>query len=217
MIIVDDGSTDGTVKVVTPYLQKDNRIVLFQQSNKGASAAENVGIRNAKGQYIALLDSDDVWHVDFLESQIAFMKKKSALVVFSSYERMDEDSNPILSPVIAKAEVSYRQMQRMDYIPCLTGLYDTAKYGKIYLKEEFKSIRYDYAYWLEIVRLAEVAYGNPCVLARYRIRRTSTTGNKIKLIKHQFLFHYKYQKLSLFRSMYNTCYWGVAGIIKFSK
>jgi glycosyltransferase involved in cell wall biosynthesis len=217
MIIVDDGSTDGTVKVVTPYLQKDNRIVLFQQSNKGSAAARNVGIKNAKGRYIALLDADDLWNVDFLESQIAFMQSKSALVVFSSYEKMDENSNSILSPVIAKSEVSYKQMQKMDYIPCLTGLYDTDKFGKVYLKEEFGSIRDDYAYWLDILKLVEKAYGNPQVLARYRVSRNSITGNKMKLIKHQFLFHYKYQKFGLLRSIYNTCYWIVSGIIKFSK
>ena len=108
-------------------------------------------------------------------------------------------------------------MQMTNHIACLTGLYDTSKYGKIYLKEELKSIRDDYAYWLEIVSLAGRSYGNQDVLASYRVMSSSTTGKKKKLIKAQFFFYYRYQKLSLIRSLVYTGYWGVLGLSKFMK
>ena len=74
-------------------------------------------------------------------------------------------------------------MMITNYIGCLSGLYDSQKYGKIYLKEELKSLRDDYAYWLDIVKLEGVAYGNDKILASYRVFANSTTGNKKKLIK----------------------------------
>jgi glycosyltransferase involved in cell wall biosynthesis len=65
LIIVDDGSTDDTVAVVAPYLA-DSRIRYVEQSNSGASAARNHGLRLARGSLIAYLDSDNVWYQDFL-------------------------------------------------------------------------------------------------------------------------------------------------------
>lgn len=86
---------------------------------------------------------------------------------------------------------------------------------KIYLKEELRSIRDDYAYWLDIVKLAGKSYGNQEILASYRVMSSSTTGKKKKLIKAQFLFYYHYQKLGLLRSILYTMYWGSLGIMKF--
>ena len=108
-------------------------------------------------------------------------------------------------------------MQRTNHIACLTGLYDCSKYGKVYLREELRSLRDDYAYWLDIVKLAGKSYGNQKVIAKYRVISSSTTGKKWKLIKTQFKFHYQYQHFSLMKSLYNTIYWGILGIKKFSR
>lgn len=217
MIIVDDGSKDESANIVKEYARKDNRITLLQQANAGSASARNNGIRNAEGQYIALLDADDLWEPVFLASQLALMQKTGGIVVHASYKRINEKSEEILQPYIAKKIVTYKLMQMTNHIACLTGLYDTSKYGKIYLKEELKSIRDDYAYWLEIVSLAGRSYGNQDVLASYRVMSSSTTGKKKKLIKAQFFFYYRYQKLSLIRSLVYTGYWGVLGLSKFMK
>lgn len=215
MIIIDDGSTDNSAWIAQEYATRDARIQLLRQANGGSASARNNGIRQARGRYIALLDADDVWEPRFLESQLALLKAKGAVVVYASYDRINERSEVFLVPVKARPQVTYKQMRRRNYIACLTGLYDTSQYGKIYLREELRSIRDDYAYWLDIVRLAGVAYGNPEILARYRVLRSSTTGNKSKLVKHQFLFYYKYQKLGLLRSCWYTLYWGVSGWLRF--
>jgi len=85
-----------------------------------------------------------------------------------------------------------------------------------YLKEELKSLRDDYAYWYDIVALEGRAYGNPEVLAKYRVLSTSTTGNKRKLIKKQYRFYRDYIKESVPEAAINVIRWGVAGIRKFS-
>jgi glycosyltransferase involved in cell wall biosynthesis len=71
LIVVDDGSTDATENRLESY---GNRITVIKQPNRGVSAARNAGIEAASGQFIALLDSDDVWLPRKLERQIAFFK-----------------------------------------------------------------------------------------------------------------------------------------------
>lgn len=216
MIVVDDGSKDGSAAIVRRYAEKESRITLLQQPNGGSASARNNGIRYANGQYIALLDSDDLWDPDFLKSQLALMKEKNTICVHGSYKRINENSEEILKAWKAKKEVTYKQMQMTNHIACLTGLYDTSKFGKIYLKEELRSIRDDYAYWLDVVKLAGVSYGNQYVLASYRVISSSTTGKKKKLIRAQFYFYYHYQRLGLFKSILYTMYWGIFGVLKFS-
>lgn len=216
MIIIDDGSQDDSVNVVQPYIQNEARIRLIQQENAGSAVARNNGIRQANGQYIALLDSDDLWDSEFLEKQIAYMKEKKTVCVCCSYRRMDEHSQEILRPTIARPIITVQDMLRRNYIGCLSGLYNSEKYGKVYLREELKSIRDDYAYWLDIVKLEGRAYGNPEILASYRVLANSTTGKKTKLIKRQYLFYREYLGLNALKSLVNTLIWGIVGMINFS-
>lgn len=154
---------------------------------------------------------------EFLEKQIIFMKKRDAVCVTCSYGRINERSEDILFPIKTLDIIRRKDMLVMNRIGCLTGLYDTSKYGKIYLHEELKSIRDDYAYWIDIVNLEGKVYGNPEVLAKYRVIKSSTTGNKKKLIKRQYSFYRNYLKLSRLKSVMNVVRWGIVGIIKFSK
>lgn len=216
MIIVDDGSEDDSAKIINSYVIKDKRIVLVKQSNAGSAVARNNGIARAKGQYIALLDADDLWHPDFLQKQIEFMREKNAICVFCSYRRIDENSQEILRPTYAKTKVTKKDMRVMNYIGCLSGLYDITKHGKIFLKESLKSIRDDYAYWYDIVSLENCAYGNKEILADYRVLSNSTTGNKKKLITKQYQFYRKYLNENPVVASINVIRWGIAGLRKFS-
>lgn len=216
MIIVDDGSKDLSASIAKEYADKDPRIKVILQENAGSAAARNHGIRECKGQYIALLDADDIWLPTFLEKQIFFMKRKRAVCVTCGYGRIDANSKDILHPLIPKPIIRVKDMEVMNRIGCLTGLYNRRKYGKIYLREELKSVRDDYAYWMDIVRLTGRAYGNQEVLAKYRILDTSTTGNKKKLIKKQYQFQRKYLKKNPISAAMNVVRWGIAGLKKYS-
>ncbi len=153
---------------------------------------------------------------EFLEKQLRFLKEKDAAVVFCSYSRIGERSEDILRPEYAKETVTVKDMQIMNYIGCLSGLYDTKRYGKVFLREELKSVRDDYAYWYDIIALAGKACGNPEILAKYRVLAGSTTGNKRMLIKKQHQFYRSYLKLGVVQSIRNTMLWGISGIRKFT-
>lgn len=215
MLVVDDGSTDGSRGIVEEYAKKDARIRYFYQENAGSAAARNHGIREASGRFIALLDADDLWDPAFLEKQLAFMKEKKAVCVCSSYRYIDEKSAASDKIAKPKAEITEKDMLVRNHVGCLTGLYDTACFGKVYLKEELRSIRDDYAYWYDIVKLSGLICGNPEVLASYRVLSGSTTGNKKKLIGKQYRFYRDYLHLSRMRSAINIIVWGVSGLLKF--
>ena len=81
-LIVDDCSTDNSVKLVESLASNDTRIKLFKISkNNGAAFCRNYATNQAKGDYIAFLDSDDLWHSEKLERQISFMIKQSCYLV----------------------------------------------------------------------------------------------------------------------------------------
>jgi glycosyltransferase involved in cell wall biosynthesis len=73
IIVVDDGSTDETAKLVRSY---GSKVTYLWQENKGPAAARNIGIKKSAGEYIAFLDSDDWWHKDKLQVQMAYMAKE---------------------------------------------------------------------------------------------------------------------------------------------
>lgn len=90
VIVVDDGSTDGSVAVVETF--NDQRIRLIRQQNAGVSAARNRGIEEAKGEYVAFLDADDEWMPEYLETQHNLTKKYPQCDVFvTNYEFHNED------------------------------------------------------------------------------------------------------------------------------
>ena len=221
MIIVDDCSPDdgAGINVVRQY--KDPRIMLVEsKENKGSSGARNTALRMAQGRFIAFLDSDDLWHPDFLEKQLAFMYEKNACLVFSSYRRIDENTKEeILRPYIVPSKVTYKSLLRTCPIFPSTAIYDRDKVGKVlYFNEEMGSLRDDYVYWLQMLRSGNViALGNKEILVDYRLRKSSVTGNKKKVIKPQWNVLRKIEKCSIFASTYYFICWAIISIFKYSR
>lgn len=87
IIIVDDGSTDGSDKLCDQEAKKDSRIRVIHQNNQGLSMARNIGITNAKGEYIALVDSDDYVNINYLNNLYALLKKYNADIAVCDYTR----------------------------------------------------------------------------------------------------------------------------------
>lgn len=83
IIVVDDGSTDETAQVLEPF---QGKITLLTQSNKGVSAARNLGIRHSKGDFIALLDSDDLWLPEKLSCQLDFFRQNPKAMICQTEE-----------------------------------------------------------------------------------------------------------------------------------
>ena len=92
IIVIDDGSTDNTSRLIKPLCEKNSRISYFYQNNSGVSIARNNGISHAKGKYIALLDADDVWEKDNLMLKINILEThKDVYWVYSNMFDADEN------------------------------------------------------------------------------------------------------------------------------
>lgn len=217
MIIVNDGSKDNGPQIVADYAVNDPRIKLINQPNGGSASARNNGLRNAQGRYICFLDSDDTWDSDFLRSQLLFIAKNNAMMVYSSFRRVDVNNKEILRPYIVPSRVNYRGLLKNCHIGCLSVMIDKSKSGEIFFNEDLKSLRDDFALWLSILKTTDYAYGNPNVICSYRIMTTSATGNKRKVIKPQWNIYRNIEKLGLIPSSYYMLCWAINGILKYSK
>src|SRR5690242_16380171 len=73
LIVVDDGSKDNTPEIIKSLAGIDPRVRLVQQANRGLAGARNTALRASRGDFFALLDSDDLWEPDFLATQLAIL------------------------------------------------------------------------------------------------------------------------------------------------
>lgn len=100
IVIVNDGSTDYSVEEVAKVL--DPRIRLIHQSNAGVSAARNRGIEEARGEYIAFLDADDIWKPDYLKNQYELTLKYPECSVFACNYEFKDTQRKVTSTIIRK-------------------------------------------------------------------------------------------------------------------
>ena len=189
LIIVDDCSTDKTNTVVES-LMEDTRIrFLRNDHNSGAAVSRNYALREAKGRWIAFLDSDDLWTADKLEQQLRFMEKNHYSFVYTNYEEMDADGNKTGVRVTGPKRITEKGMFCYCWPGCLTVMYDRQKIGDIQIKDIKKNN--DYAMWLKACKKSD-CYLLPQTLAYYRRGRAGSvsTHGYMELIKwHYRLFH----------------------------
>ncbi|TGK31135.1 glycosyltransferase family 2 protein [Leptospira gomenensis] len=217
LMIVDDLSKDGSRELMKQYAKSDSRIrALFKETNSGSADTRNHGIRNATGRYIAFLDSDDLWDETFLEEQIRLMKENDAAFSFSAFRVIDENSNPILRPqLVHKTKIDYKDSLFYNRIGLLTAMYDSRVVGKMYFDVSLKSLRDDYALWLDILKKTPFAIGNRKVQASYRVRKGAVTANKKKLILPHYRMLRNREKVGLARALFSTAVWGLLGLKKY--
>lgn len=185
LIIVDDCSTDNTGEIVAPYLS-DLRVRYIQnEKNSGAAVSRNRALQEAKGKWIAFLDSDDLWHPQKLKKQIAFMEKNQYHFSYTEYSEIDEDSTPLGRSVSGPKKITKLGMYNYCWPGCLTVMYDADMVGIIQIQDIKKNN--DYAMWLKVIKKTD-CYLLSENLASYRKRGGSISNHSYKtLIK----WHYK--------------------------
>ena len=188
MIIVDDCSTDNTEEVVKGFA--DERIkYLKNEKNSGAALSRNYALREAKGRWIAFLDSDDMWMPEKLEHQISFMEANG--YSFSCTKRVMCKEDGTLTGIYATSpkRVTKRMMKNYCWIASYTVIYDINVVGLIQIADLKK--RNDYAMWLRVIEKADCYYLDE-VLAIHRKRPGSISNAKYSvLIKHLYLLYRK--------------------------
>ena len=190
LLIADDHSTDNTDDIVRPFLQDARVRYLTTDKNCGAALTRNRAIREARGEWIAFLDSDDLWMPEKLEKQIAFMTEHGFNLSYTEYEKIAENGHPLNVIVSGPAVVDRKKIYRYDYIGQLTMMYNAKHFGLIQVEDIKKNN--DYAIRLQLFKKPGTeAYLLKEILAKYRIRKKSISHDKLsrKLRSHYDLFH----------------------------
>lgn len=192
MIIVDDCSTDDTDEIIKNYT--DYRIRYFKKSkNTGAADSRNIALKEAKGEWIAFLDSDDLWKPDKLRKQIEFMKRNHYKFSCTYNDYIDEDSNPLGRIDTCPRKINKAGMYMYNWVSCLTVMYNRKEIGLIQIRNIPK--RNDYALWLKVIKKAD-CYCLPEVLGSYRVRKKSVSHDKLsKLIRAHYDLYRKAESM----------------------
>lgn len=193
LLIIDDCSTDNTDDVVSQF--RDLRIrYLKNDKNSGAAVSRNYGLQEAKGKWIAFLDSDDLWMPQKIEKQISFMQKNHYFFSYTQYEEIDEQSKSLGRVISGPKRITQKLMKAYCWPGCLTIMYDAEKIGMIQIENLQK--HNDYAMWLKAIKNSD-CYLLEQNLARYRKRNgsISNTGYS-KLIKYHYLLWKNGEKCS---------------------
>ena len=212
MIIVDDCSKDNTEEVVNSYREKDGRIKYYKfEENQGAAKARTEAMKHANGNYMAFLDSDDLWYNDKLEKQLKFMKENNYNFACTAYEQIDEEGNKIGKIIKTKKKANYNRILLDCPVGNSTVMYNVDALGKFEVPNIRK--RNDDALWLQIIKKAEYIYGMDDILMKYRVRTNSISSNKLSLIKYHWQLYREIEHLSIPRSAFHICYWGIIKIL----
>lgn len=216
MIIVDDNSTDNSIDLINSYMQKDERIKCSAlEKNSGPAVARNHAVKEAKGRYIAFLDSDDLWTPDKLSKQISFMQEHDIALSYTGYYQIEEKSGEVIEQIHVPKKVDYSELLKQNIIGCLTAIYDTEKIGKVYMPNIRK--RQDFGLWLKILKRVPYAYGIDEPLAYYRVRTTSVSSNKIHASKYNWKLYREVEKLPIHKAIYYFGWYTYRSILKYKK
>jgi len=208
LIIVDDCSKDNTREVLAPYLAKYPHVhYTCLEKNGGPATARSKALQQVKGDYVAFLDSDDLWTTDKLARQINFMKQHKAPFCATGYALMKEDGTRLNTALIPPEKTNYDKMLRLSCpVGNLTVMYDRRIVGDQQVPAIKK--RNDFALWLQVLHKTPICYGMTDILATYRLRTKSVSSNKLKLLPYHWQLYHHIEKLSVLKSAWYILCWG---------
>lgn len=207
-VVTDDCSSDTTIDILTELASKDARVKVYKtEVNSGAAVARNTSLRNAKGDYIAFLDSDDLWYESKLKKQIAFMGD-SINFSYTAYEIVNENGQPSGKTIDDASPTEctyYDQLKKTTTLGCSTVMLRKDAFGTIQMPNLRN--RQDFALWLQLLKGGEKAYLIQEVLAKYRVVSNSISRNKFKMAQRTWHVYRKVECLTLIKSLYYfSCY-----------
>lgn len=213
LIIVNDCSSDNTAAIITKFAQIDNRIKIINNDvNKGVSFSRYAGLKEASGEWIAILDSDDAWKPDKLEKQLLIQTATDADIIYTGSAFMNSEGSPIEWILNVPSEVSYKRLLKQNIISNSSAMVRKSLYCDYYASGD--NMHEDFATWLGILKAGYKAVGVNEPLLIYRLTKSSKSGNKVKSAKMN-LNTYKYIGLNPIESAYYMCWYIFNGIKKY--
>ena len=201
LLIQDDCSTDNSIHIAQQYANKDSRIKIERNKiNSGAAISRNNAIKRAKGEWLAFLDSDDIWLPHKLEMQLKYMRNLNADFSYTQYDHIDENGRPLYRRAKVTPHLSYQKMLFHCWTGCLTVMYHQDINNKIF-GPNVKNCN-DYALFLQVLKHSHSAIGISECTALYRIRKKSLSRNKLQKITPYICVLHQHEGISYLMSWF---------------
>jgi len=186
IIVVDDGSKDHTADVVREFAATDARVRLVQQTNRGLPGARNTAMRAARGEYFALLDSDDMWEPAFLAEQVAILEAHPQVDIVTgngwylggpnhgqvARPYPDPRPAPVLASIIGD-----------EWAVFIMSVFRREVHTRIGAFDETMRSNEDYDFWLRAAIAGCVFVRNDKPLGHYRIRTDSLSASNVRMLR----------------------------------
>ena len=200
LVIVDGNSNIETRKILENYANHPNINIIWLKKNKKAGFCRNLAIRNSKSDYIAFIDSDDIWEKEKHYKQLDFMIKNKYYFTYTNYLsfRSEEKQNN-LREVRPEKYFNFEKFIRNTSIATSTMIIKKASIGNI----KFGNTRIceDYFFKCQILKKVNYAYCLSENLTKYRIRKNSLQSNKLRNFYWIWYINKNFNQLSFFNNL----------------
>lgn len=214
LIVIDDCSTDSTRDIVARLIEEDPRVTLIENSmNLGAAENRNKGVSLSKGDYVAFLDSDDIWYPEKLSIQLEKMDESGADISYTSYEIVDGDTNRVKSTYIVPNNISFESLLKENVIGCSSVVMTRELASKHPFRVDF--YHEDYCLWLEILQAGYRIVGCTEVLTGWRFWSKSRSFNKNKSAVNRWKIYRENLGLPMMKSVRVFLAYALNGIHKY--
>lgn len=203
LLVTDDGSTDGTAAIVREYAARDPRIRLLQQRNGGLSSARNCALRAARGEFLAILDSDDLWEPGFLEAQLDILAGDPSvdIVTGNAFElggrRHGAPARPWPDP---RPQPTLIEILRDEEAVFIMSVMRRRVYDTIGAFDEVLRTNEDYHFWLRAAIAGFRFRRNDRPLGHYRRRDNSLSASELRMLEGILIVYERIRPLLAGRS-----------------
>lgn len=213
VIVIDDCSTDDLEKVMKRYCSDERVRFLKNEKNLGAAVSRNRGVKEARGNFVAFLDSDDYWASGKLETQLQVLKKKKCVLCSTARELMTPEGELTGKVIGVKEQITYKELLKHNSINCSSVV--IKREAMLEFPMEHEDSHEDYITWLKVLKKYGAAAGINEPLLKYRLSATGKSGSKWKSASMTFKV-YRYMGFGWLPSI--TCFvsYALHGVWKYA-
>ncbi len=186
LLIVDDGSVDGTHEVARRYERKDARVRLLTQPNGGPSPARNHGMGEARGAWLAFLDSDDLWLPTFLAAQLDVARRHPDVDLITANGRYlggPFDGRPVRPVVEGAPTITLLDLIQDEASVFIMTVFRRVVFETIGGLDTTLLTNEDYEFWIRAARAGFRFRRNPAPLGWYRQRGESLSSSEVRMVR----------------------------------
>ena len=214
LLIVDDHSNNETKDIIKKYISNKKIKIIWLKKNKGAGFCRNLAIRNSKSEYIAFIDSDDIWEKEKLSKQLNFMIKNKYHFTYTNYIPFKSEKK--INNLI---EIKPTKYFTFDKFIRNTSI---ATSTMIIKKSSIKNTKFsntkiceDYFFKCQILKKVNFAYCLSENLMKYRIRKNSLQSNKMRNLYWIWYINKKYNKMNFFNNLLSVFFISLSSIKRY--